>query len=214
MAPERIRSGGASPEDDVYALGLTLWEMWTCRVPEPGLQAARQADAPADHVRRAGGPVDRRDQAGLPLPRRRPAQRLPARHLRFFNPSALTTNPIQLPRERLDPGPPPGRNAAAAFSPGQQSLLATFATNSPDFVGEVIPLDQPGADHRAAPRTTTSWSPRPPSAAVTRRSRGPTARGSSTTSARPTARTSTTPTSARSTSASCTAARCSSASSA
>src|SRR5205807_10482932 len=36
MAPERIRSGGASPEDDVYALALTLWEMCTCRVPEPG----------------------------------------------------------------------------------------------------------------------------------------------------------------------------------
>ena len=36
MAPERLRSGGASPEDDMYALGLTLWEMWTCRVPEPG----------------------------------------------------------------------------------------------------------------------------------------------------------------------------------
>jgi serine/threonine-protein kinase len=36
MSPERIRSGGASPEDDVYALGLTLLEMWTCRVPEPG----------------------------------------------------------------------------------------------------------------------------------------------------------------------------------
>ncbi len=28
MSPERIRSGGASPEDDVYALGLTLLEMW------------------------------------------------------------------------------------------------------------------------------------------------------------------------------------------
>ena len=41
MSPERLRSGGASPEDDVYALGLTLWEMWTCRVPEPGSQAAR-----------------------------------------------------------------------------------------------------------------------------------------------------------------------------
>src|SRR6185436_1286871 len=36
MAPERILSGGASFEDDLYALGLTLWEMWTCSVPEPG----------------------------------------------------------------------------------------------------------------------------------------------------------------------------------
>ena len=36
MSPERLRSGGASADDDVYAMALTLWEMWTCRVPEPG----------------------------------------------------------------------------------------------------------------------------------------------------------------------------------
>jgi serine/threonine protein kinase len=36
MSPERLKSGGASPDDDIYALGLTLLEMWTCRVPEPG----------------------------------------------------------------------------------------------------------------------------------------------------------------------------------
>ena len=36
MSPERIRSRRRLDEDDVYALGLTLWEMWTCRVPEPG----------------------------------------------------------------------------------------------------------------------------------------------------------------------------------
>ena len=35
-----------------------------------------------------------------------------ARHLRFFNPTQLTTSPIQVPRERLDPGPPLGRAAA------------------------------------------------------------------------------------------------------
>jgi serine/threonine-protein kinase len=70
-------------------------------------------------------------------------QRLPARHLRFFNPVTLTTNPIQVPRERLDPGPPPGRNATAQFSPGSQGLLATFATNAPEYVGEIIPLEKP-----------------------------------------------------------------------
>jgi serine/threonine-protein kinase len=74
-----------------------------------------------------------------------PAQRLLARHLRFFNPSTLTSNPIQVPRDRLDPGPPPGRNAATTFAPGQQSLLVTFATNSSDYVGELIPLDRPVA---------------------------------------------------------------------
>jgi serine/threonine protein kinase len=36
MSPERRRNGSASLEDDVYAMALTLWEVFTCRVPEPG----------------------------------------------------------------------------------------------------------------------------------------------------------------------------------
>jgi serine/threonine-protein kinase len=143
MAPERIRSGGASPEDDVYALGLTLWEMWTCRVPEPGykprakpMRAQIMFDVPAglsnDEIKQVFRCLADDPQA-----------RLPARHLRFFNPVTLTTNPIQVPRERLDPGPPPGRNASTQFVAGQQGLLATFATNAPEFVGELITLDKP-----------------------------------------------------------------------
>ena len=141
MAPERIRSGGASQEDDIYALALTLWEMWTCRVPEPGYKPRAKPmrqqimfDVPS------GLSVDEIKQIFRCLTED-PTQRLSARHLRFFNPVALTTNPIQVPRERLDPGPPPGRSANA-FQPGQQALLATFATNAPDFVGELIPLDK------------------------------------------------------------------------
>ena len=143
MAPERIRSGGASMEDDVYALGLTLWEMWTCRVPEPGYKPRAKPmrqqimfDVPA------GLSVDEIKQVFRCLADD-PQQRLVAGHLRFFNPATLTTNPVQLPRERLDPGPPPGRNTTAQFMAGQQSLLATFATNAPEFVGELIPLDKP-----------------------------------------------------------------------
>ena len=143
MSPERIRSGGASPEDDVYALGLTLLEMWTCRVPEPGYKPRNKPmrsqimfDVPA------GLSIDEIKQVFRCLSEDA-QQRLPARHLRFFNPVTLTTNPIQVPRERLDPGPPPGRNAAAAFTPGQQGLLATFATNAPEFVGELVSLDKP-----------------------------------------------------------------------
>jgi serine/threonine-protein kinase len=143
MSPERIRSGGASPEDDVYALGLTLLEMWTCRVPEPGYKprgkTMRQQimfDVPS------GLSIDEIKQVFRCLAED-PQQRLPARHLRFFNPVTLTTNPIQVPRERLDPGPPPGRNASQSFVPGAQSLLATFATNAPDFVGELVSLDRP-----------------------------------------------------------------------
>ncbi|MEO8799213.1 MAG: FHA domain-containing serine/threonine-protein kinase [Polyangiaceae bacterium] len=143
MAPERIRSGGASMEDDLYALGLTLWEMWTCRVPEPGYKPRAKPmrqqimfDVPA------GLSVDEIKQIFRCLADD-PQARLPARHLRFFNPATLTTNPVQLPRERLDPGPPPGRSTTAQFQPGQQNLLATFATNAPEFVGELIALDRP-----------------------------------------------------------------------
>src|SRR6478672_2595099 len=128
MSPERIRSGGASQEDDVYALGLTLLEMWTCRVPEPGFKPRAKPmrqqimfDVPA------GLSVDEIKQIFRCLADD-PQARLPARHLRFFNPATLTTNPIQVPRERLDPGPPPGRSAATTFAAGGQSLLATFAT--------------------------------------------------------------------------------------
>src|SRR4029077_14440505 len=71
-----------------------------------------------------------------------PQQRLAARHLRFFAPVTLTTNPIQVPRERLDPGPPPGRSATQQFQPAQQALLSTFATNAPEFVGELVSLDK------------------------------------------------------------------------
>jgi serine/threonine protein kinase len=143
MSPERIRSGGASPEDDVYALGLTLLEMWTCRVPEPGYKPRSKTmrqqimfDVPA------GLSIDEIKQVFRCFADD-PQQRLAARHLRFFNPVTLTTNPIQVPREKLDAGPPPGRNASQSFVPGSQALLATFASNAPDFVGELVCLDKP-----------------------------------------------------------------------
>jgi eukaryotic-like serine/threonine-protein kinase len=143
MSPERIRSGGASPEDDVYALGLTLLEMWTCRVPEPGYKPRAKTmrqqimfDVPAglsiDEIKQVFRCLSEDGQ-----------QRLPARHLRFFNPVTLTTNPIQVPRERLDPGPPPGRNASQTFAPATQGLLSTFATNAPEFVGELVSFEKP-----------------------------------------------------------------------
>jgi serine/threonine-protein kinase len=143
MSPERIRSGGASPEDDVYALGLTLLEMWTCRVPEPGYKPRAKTmrqqimfDVPA------GLSIDEIKQVFRCLSEDA-QQRLPARHLRFFNPVSMTTNPIQVPRERLDPGPPPGRASSQSFSPGSQALLVTFATNANQYVGELISLEKP-----------------------------------------------------------------------
>lgn len=143
MSPERLRSGGASAEDDVYALGLALWEMWTCRVPEPGyrprarpLKPQIMFDVPSLLT------IDEIKQLYRCLSEE-PSQRPKARHLRFFNPTQLTTSPIQVPRDRLDPGPPLGRSMAQQFLPGAQALLCTYATNAVEAVGQVYSLEAP-----------------------------------------------------------------------
>jgi serine/threonine-protein kinase len=143
MAPERLRSGGASAEDDIYALGLTLWETWTCRVPEPGykprsrpMRAQIMFDVPS------GLSIDEVKQVFRCLSEE-PRHRSQARRLRFFNPTALTTNQVQIPRPRISPGPPLGRSVTQTFTPGAQSLLVTFATNAVEAPGQLFPLVQP-----------------------------------------------------------------------
>lgn len=143
MAPERLRAGGASIEDDIYALGLTLFEMWTCRVPEPGyrprakpMRAQIMFDVPS------GLSIDEVKQVFRAISedaRQRPR----ARRFRFFNPMALTTSQAQIPRERISPGPPLGRSVAQTFTPGAQSLLVSFASNATDLVGKLFPLEKP-----------------------------------------------------------------------
>ncbi|MSP23884.1 MAG: FHA domain-containing protein [Myxococcales bacterium] len=143
MSPERIRSGGASEQDDLYALALTLWEMWTCRVPEPAYKPRAKPmrqqimfDVPAalsiDEVKQVFN--------GLSADRE---QRPPARYVRFFNPVRLTTTPLQVPRPRLDAGPPIGRAQMQSFQSNAQALLVTYASNAPDSVGELLALERP-----------------------------------------------------------------------
>jgi serine/threonine-protein kinase len=143
MSPERLRSGGASSEDDMYALGLTLWEMWTCRVPEPGyrprakpMRSQIMFDVPA------GLSIDEVKQIYRCLSEDI-ALRPQARHMRFFNPTALTTSQVQIPRERLSPGAPIGRSASQTFDPQAQEILVTFATNTAELAGQLFVLDKP-----------------------------------------------------------------------
>ena len=143
MAPERLRSGGASPEDDLYALGLTLWEMWTCRVPEPGykprlrpMRSQIMFDVPASLS------VDEIKQVFRCLSDD-PQMRPPAKRMRFFNPVQLTTSQMQIPRERLAPGTPLGRSHVESFHPEAQSLLVTYCTNAQDAAGTMYALNKP-----------------------------------------------------------------------
>ena len=71
-----------------------------------------------------------------------PERRPHARHLRFFNPAKMTVSPVQVPRERLDPGPPLARGVSQHFVPKTQAFLVTHATNSPDSIGKVFPLER------------------------------------------------------------------------
>jgi serine/threonine-protein kinase len=64
--------------------------------------------------------------------------------MRFFSTPHNTSGTVPLmPREKLDAGPAPGHAMKKTFLPGAQALLVTYATNAPEIVGAVIPLDKP-----------------------------------------------------------------------
>ena len=118
MSRERHQSGGASTEDDVYAMTLTLLEMWTCRVPRPKhdfrAQAMRSSimfDVPSKLT------INEVKQIFCGLAED-PEMRPQARHLQFFSVHSSTVNPGVPPREsRLDAGPPPRSVKSPSWPP-------------------------------------------------------------------------------------------------
>ncbi len=143
MSPERLERGGASVEDDLYAFGMTIWEMLSAKVPEPGHH-------PPSH------PIDKQLPFGIPpglasdelkqvfrLLMKDPVRRPQGRHLRFFNPNTVATNPLVVARDKIDPGAnPPYRGSSTPFRPDSQGLLITYASNARELIGRVLPLDK------------------------------------------------------------------------
>ena len=125
--------------------------MWTCRVPEPGYKPRAKPmrqqimfDVPA------GLSTDEIKQVFRCLADD-PQQRLPARHLRFFNPVTLTTNPIQVPRERLDPAL--RRAGARRRSSARASRRSSRRSRpTPPSSSASSSPRQAAADHRPSPR--------------------------------------------------------------
>ena len=170
MAPERLRSGGASTGGRrLRARPHALGDVDLPR-PRARLQAAREADARSRSCSTCPpGSVDRRDQADLPLPRRRSAAAPAGASPALLQPDRRSRRTRSRSRASASiPGRRPAAARSDAFAPGAQALLATFATNAPEFVGELIVARQADAHDRPPRRQRHLSSPRRRSAASTR----------------------------------------------
>lgn len=136
-SPERLRHGGMSHEDDVYALTLALWEMFTCRPSEPGSNPrSRPMSAQVRFDPRPRIPLDDLQQIFRALsedPGMRPAARALGR-----GPSWPEPDPLVTQRPRIHPGPPPAK--AQSGRGHEPALLVIHAPNAPESVGSVLPL--------------------------------------------------------------------------
>jgi serine/threonine-protein kinase len=143
MSPERLERGGASVEDDLYALGMTLWEILSAKVPEPGHHPPSHAiDAQLPFGVPPGLTSDELRQV-FRLLMKDPLRRPQARHLRFFNPEVQNTGQLAVHREKIDPGSnPPYRGSSTPFRADAQGLLITYASNARELIGRILPLEK------------------------------------------------------------------------
>ncbi len=159
MSPERLRSGGASPEDDVYAMALTLWEMWTCRVPEPGYKPRAKTmrsqimfDVPA------GLSIDEVKQIFRGM-NEDPQMRPQARHMRFFNPTAAHHEPHPAPARAARPGPAARPRSRRRVHP-ERPVAARHLRHQRARGGRHAAHARQAGDDRRPPRRSGSGHPR------------------------------------------------------
>lgn len=145
MSPERRSGGPASFEDDVYALGLSLWEMFTGRPPVPGSNPRERPMAEQVLVDpRARIPADRLQRIFRALhddPDQRPTAEEMGRGPTLFEWPEYS--PITMKRDRLNPGPPRGKAEAEELDPSAQALLVLSAPGAEIIVGSLAPLQKP-----------------------------------------------------------------------
>jgi serine/threonine protein kinase len=143
MSPERLRSGGASADDDVYALALTLWEMWTCKVPEPGAKPRSKPMRQQIMFDVPSGLSDRRGQADLPRHERRSGDAAAGAAHALLQPDAAHDEPdpgaARAPRSGAAAGP----RAGESVQPGLPGAARHVRHQRAEIVGQVLALDKP-----------------------------------------------------------------------
>ncbi|WP_426513195.1 protein kinase domain-containing protein [Dactylosporangium sp. McL0621] len=169
-APERLQSGAAAPESDVYELGVLLYEALTGRRPVKALTWKEAAEA--HRAAALGAPVPPPDVPGLPRqvrrlcmdcmsadPARRPTAEEAARGLAAAagrRPPVTTALPtvVGAPPPATHAPPPAAQGPRAGYAVGSAPLphpATTVAPPEPDF--DVGPDTEPGgAAGRRLPR--------------------------------------------------------------
>lgn len=140
-SPERLKGGPPSFEDDVYALALSLWEMFTCRAPEPGSNP-RARSRREQVLFNVWLPADKLQQIFRAL-HEDPAMRPSAEQMGPgppWNDRVETLAMLWIRRDKLSTGRPPSRTDSEGFDPSAQALLVTYAPNAPELVGSLLPL--------------------------------------------------------------------------
>jgi serine/threonine-protein kinase len=148
QSPERLLDPSPSRADDVYALGIVLWEALTLGTPKTGMSPRAYSvweDCHSSVLYDLSIAELRTVFAALsPTAAMRPS----ASRVRRAMSSALglsisDVDDASPKASGFDPGPPLAHAETVEFSPERQGLLLTYSSTAPELVGSLVPQRAP-----------------------------------------------------------------------